>query len=70
MRTTKVVNRNTGKVMEVDILSQSRFLIRVVAKGTNVPFTMTRSRETHRYGTVLADMPLETEDRVPMTSED
>ena len=64
MRSTKVVNRNTGTIIEVDVLSQSRFSIRLVAKGTTIPFTLHRDRELQRYGGVVNDMPLETLDAV------
>ena len=69
MRTTRVVNKNTEQEMEVEILSQSRFSIRVVAKGSDLPFTLRRDRETQRYGGVLADMILETVDSVPIGRE-
>lgn len=64
MRTIEVVNLNTGTIIEADVLSQSRFSIRLVAKGSTLPFTLRREHEHYKYGAVINGMDLATVDAV------
>ena len=58
----RVRNLVTAKEVICDVLSRSRFTLRVVPDGSREPFTMTRRRERGPYAYSLGEMMLETVD--------
>ena len=49
MLTIKVQNLTTGKTVVCDVLSHSRFRMRLVPEGTTVPIDFHRQRELHSF---------------------
>lgn len=43
-----------------DVLSESRFRLRVVAQGSNLPFTMHRTKESDPYVLTSSNLELKT----------